>query len=60
MKIVRIPELNVWVVPVYENGEEQLPKLEVFNTRDEARDYAKGNKPSHLSKFKLFFESLTK
>lgn len=58
MKTVRIAELNIWAVAEYPNGEDQLPSLQVFNTRDEAREYVKGNKPSLLSKVKLHFERM--
>lgn len=58
MKIAQIPELKIWVVADYQDGEDQLPHLEVFSTREEAREYTKGNKPSLLSKFKLYFERL--
>jgi hypothetical protein len=56
MKTIKCKELNVWVVAEYNQGDEQLPQLTAFNTREEAREYTKGNKPSLLSKFKLFFE----
>ena len=63
MKIVRIPEFDCWAVAEWdtvpnEDGSNQLPTITPFNTREEARQYIQGNKPSGLSKIKLFYERL--
>jgi len=58
MKIARVPDLGIWVTAEYADGEDKLPTLTVFQTRDQAREAAKGNPPSVLSKVKLFFEGI--
>jgi hypothetical protein len=55
-KIVRVGELDIWIVADYIYGMDQLPEVTAFNSRDEARSFVRGNKPSLLSKFRLFFE----
>lgn len=56
MKPIRVKDLGLWIVADYSDGEDQLPSIQAFYTREEAREYAKGNKPTLLSKIRLFFE----
>jgi len=55
MKIIRLPELHCWAA--VEFPEDDLPTiLDLFHTEREAKEYKAGNKPSLLSKVKLYFE----
>lgn len=56
MLMQRIPEFGCWAVAEYKDGESQLPIITAFITRDQARDYMRGQSPSLLSKFKLHLE----
>lgn len=56
MKIERLAEY--WVV--VETVENDLPILVPFYTREEARRYVRSNKPTLLSKFKLYYERLAR
>lgn len=55
MRVIKIDELNCWAVS--EQGEnDELPTVITFKTRNEAREYQRGNKPSLLSRLRLHFE----
>lgn len=58
MKIANIPDLGLWVVADYSSGEDSLPQLYAFKTRDEAREFKSGNAPSLLDKVKIYFEGI--